>query len=112
MYVRVRPFVREFLEQMSQIFEIIVYTSALEVYAGQLLDILDPENKFIRHRVFRKHCDYYHGCYLKNLNAIRRKISKTVVMHSSPLDSFANEDEDVEQYLSNRLHSLDLLPPE
>ena len=42
-YVLVRPGVDKFLENISKLFEIVIFTASLSNYASPLLDILDPE---------------------------------------------------------------------
>ncbi|XP_056122500.1 CTD small phosphatase-like protein 2 [Rhinichthys klamathensis goyatoka] len=83
-YVILRPYVREFLQAMTKHFEMFVYTSAKKEYAEKIVDILDPNKKLFRHRLYQDDCACVLGHYIKDLTVLERDLSKTVILDNAP----------------------------
>ena len=82
--VKQRPGMKAFLERVSQLYEVVIFTASQQVYAELLLNIIDPNHKFIRHRVFRDSCVYFEGNYLKDLTVLGRDLARTIIVDNSP----------------------------
>ncbi|XP_056271188.1 CTD small phosphatase-like protein 3 isoform X2 [Pseudoliparis swirei] len=83
-YMILRPHVKEFLQSMAKIYELFVYTCAKKEYAEKILNILDPQRKLFRHRLYQDDCACVLGHYIKDLSILGRDPSKTVVLDNAP----------------------------
>ncbi|CAJ2661846.1 unnamed protein product [Trifolium pratense] len=83
-YVKQRPFLHTFLERVSEMFEVVIFTASQSIYAKQLLDILDPDEKFISRRVYRESCLFSDGNYTKDLTILGVDLAKVVIIDNSP----------------------------
>jgi len=82
-FVRVRPFLDQFLADVAQHFEVVVFTASQEAYAGRLLDMLDP-NGCVQHRLYRDACVHVEGNFVKDLSMLGRDLRKTIIVDNSP----------------------------
>ncbi|KAM4574462.1 CTD small phosphatase-like protein 3 [Fundulus diaphanus] len=83
-YMILRPHVREFLQSMAKIYELFVYTCAKKEYGEKILEILDPQRKLFRHRLYQDDCACVLGHYIKDLDILGRDLTKTVVLDNAP----------------------------
>ncbi|XP_022733386.1 CTD small phosphatase-like protein 2 isoform X1 [Durio zibethinus] len=83
-YVRCRPHLRDFMDRVSSLFEIIIFTASQSIYAEQLLNVLDPKRRVFRHRVFRESCIFVDGNYLKDLSVLGRDLACVIIIDNSP----------------------------
>jgi RNA polymerase II subunit A small phosphatase-like protein len=82
-YVLKRPGVDLFLEKLAEIYELVIYTASLSKYADPLLDWLDPKG-LCSYRLFREHCTFYNGIYVKDLSRLARNLKDTIIIDNSP----------------------------
>jgi RNA polymerase II subunit A small phosphatase-like protein len=78
-----RPGVDDFLKRLHKHYELIIYTASLSKYADPLLDWLDPKN-YCGYRLFREHCTYVNGIFVKDLSRIDRDLKDTMIVDNSP----------------------------
>ncbi|KAI1882656.1 hypothetical protein AGOR_G00237130 [Albula goreensis] len=83
-YMVLRPHVCQFLQRMSKVFEMFVYTTAKREYADKILDVLDPQKKLFRHRLYQEDCFCILGHYVKDLGLLQRDLAKTAVLDKAP----------------------------
>lgn len=57
-----------------------------------MLAELDPENKYIAHRLYREHCSFRKNYFLKDIREINRRQSDMVIVDNSPFSYALNID--------------------
>lgn len=69
-----------FLFEMSQLFELVVFTAGLRDYTDEVLKQIDPKKR-IKHVLYRDHCTVLNKTYyLKNLSLLGRNLKQTLLI--------------------------------
>ena len=87
----IRNGVQQFLQEISQKFSIGIFTAACKEYADAVLDILDPERKFIEFSLYRNSCLNVSGSNIKDLRILKGLSLKDVVLVDNNICSFSNQ---------------------
>ncbi|XP_010529143.1 PREDICTED: uncharacterized protein LOC104806114 isoform X2 [Tarenaya hassleriana] len=83
-YVKQRPHLYRFLERVVELFHVVIFTASHSTYASQLLDILDPDGKFISQRFYRDSCILSDGIYTKDLTVLGLDLAKVAIVDNCP----------------------------
>lgn len=79
----------EFLSAVRPMFEVIIFTASEKHYADCVLDILDPNNDLIDHRLYRESCISMGNMYIKDLRILQNRRLSSVVLVDNLAQSFA-----------------------
>ena len=90
-YVLKRPYIDEFLKELSDTFEIITFTASLSQYADPLLDKLD-KGYIIKLRLFRENCIFHKGIFIKDLRKIGKELKDIIIIDNNPASYLVNID--------------------
>ena len=83
-YVLVRPGAEIFIKKLSKLFEVVIFTASISKYASPLLDKLDKDQN-IKYRLFREHCTFLNGIFIKELKRLNRDLKDVIIVDNSPL---------------------------
>jgi hypothetical protein len=68
---------------MSEIFEIVFFTSSLPEYANKALNIIDP-HKLAAGRLYRDSCSLKDDVYIKKFGILGRSLESTIILDNLP----------------------------
>ena len=89
-YVIVRPFLEQFLHEMSLYYNLFIFTASMAQYSTNLMNILD-KNKVILKVLTREHCQFKGGLYFKNLNIFNRDYKDIIILDNNPISYALNK---------------------
>jgi len=113
-YVKFRPFLDFFLKEVSQVFDLMLFTASQQSYAGKVLGFIDPNFTFFKNVFYRESCKFVNGQFFKDLSIITKNLSRICIIDNSP-NAYSLQVENgipITSYFgdSNDLSLLDLLP--
>lgn len=87
--INIRPYCREFLEEMSIHFEVVIFTASMIEYAEKVVDFLDPEKKYISYICSRDQCvSPMKNIFLKDLRIFANRFLRDLVIVDNSVLSF------------------------
>jgi hypothetical protein len=108
-----RPGVNQFLQNISENFEVFVFTASKREYADAVLNILDPENKIFAKRFYRENCKPENIIIVDNsMYSFSNQLSNGIL-----INSFYNDRDDrelfnlfnyLQQYIKNAQDSREV----
>ena len=75
-----RPGLDDFLEHLSEWYEIVIFTAATKDYADAILDEIDLNGNLFAYRLYREHTTIIGNDYVKDISLIGRDLDKMVIV--------------------------------
>jgi carboxy-terminal domain RNA polymerase II polypeptide A small phosphatase len=72
--------------RVSEWYEIVLFTASIPEYAEPLFQRIDRHRVAAAH-LFRDHCTFHNGLYVKDLSKLGRPLSDIILLDNSPLSS-------------------------
>ena len=117
--IYLRPFLKDFLQNISEFYELLVFSSGIRSYADQIIDFIEKEEKYFAYRLYRENANYYNKSYYLDINKLGRDIKRIVVIDNHfdyenngiLIESFIDENENIKNdkiliYLSEMLINI------
>ncbi|KAL6941614.1 hypothetical protein ACO0RG_002749 [Hanseniaspora osmophila] len=75
-----RPGVEFFLGYLSQYYEIVLFSNNSMMYGEPIIQKIDPIQAFVAYSLYKEHCVYKDGDYVKDLSKLNRDVGKVIVL--------------------------------
>ena len=82
--LRVRPGINKFLDEVGKYYELIVFTTATQDYADELIDAIEEDKIYFEHRFYREHATIINNDFVKDLSRIGRPLDKIIIIDNMP----------------------------
>ena len=82
--LRFRPGLFDFLRDIKEKYEVIVFTSATKDYADPIENAIEQNNKYFDFRLYRHHTIIYENEFVKDITRIGRPLDKIIIVDNMP----------------------------
>lgn len=79
-----RPYCHEFLDAVSQWYNLVVYTASVQSYADPVIDWLEKDRKYFSRRFYRQHCSFHSPAATPNNEPVAPLWTPTQVADPQP----------------------------
>jgi Dullard-like phosphatase family protein len=82
--LKLRPFLIEFLDNVSQYYELILFTSETQYYAEPIIKAIEHRKNYFDYIFYRENCIKIGNDYVKDLIRIGRPLDSTIIVDNMP----------------------------
>jgi CTD small phosphatase-like protein 2 len=82
--LRLRPFLIEFLEEISNYYELILFTASTEYFAKPIINAIEESKKYFDYVFYRECCIIIGSDFVKDLTRIGRPLDSTIIVDNMP----------------------------
>ena len=82
--LKFRPFLYEFLEKMTNYYELIIFTSATQDYAEPIIETIEKNGKYFDYVLCRQHTIVVNNDFVKDISLIGRDLKKIIIVDNMP----------------------------
>ena len=76
-----RPYTKQFLQELNEYYEISIFTTGTKEYCDRVLQLLDLDNDLIKYRLYKHHIALKDAnISVKDLSLLGRDLSKTIIV--------------------------------
>ena len=123
-YIQIRPGAEEFVNELAEFYEIVIFTASCQIYADLVINGFDTENK-VSARLYRQHTTKIGNANIKDLAKLGRDLKKVIIIDNYPdnynlqpknginvIDFEGNRNDDILFYLKKDLIKLVKMGPD
>ena len=89
-YFIIRPGLDEFLQSVSLLYDIIIFTASLKQYVSPIINFID-KNNIIKFRFYREDCRLIDGKFIKDLKILGKDLKDVIIVDDSAYSFLLNE---------------------